>query len=120
MSAAENVLGLFARRWLADFAIALGILIGLAIAASAYLRAYDDGGGVGKFYRGSFDIAVMDACGKGFVHVADKSEIRGLAEFLDVRSKTFDCRAIPDHVDTAAPDVFQATSRYLMKSAALF
>ncbi len=108
-----------ARRWGADAAIALALLIGCAYAATAYSRAYDDGGGIGQFYRGSFDVAVMDACGKGFVRVANPVEVRGLAEFLDLRSKTFDCRSIPIEVRTAPPDLFQAMSRYMMKSAAV-
>src|SRR4029077_11249937 len=62
----------------------------------------------------------MDACGKGFVRVANPVEVRGLAEFLDLRSKTFDCRSIRDEVRTAPPDLFQAMSRYLMKSAAVW
>ena len=107
-----------ARCWGADAAIVLALLIGCAYAANAYLRAYNDGGGVGQFYRGSFDVAVMDACGKGFVRVANPVEVRGLAEFLDLRSTTFDCRSIPDAVRTAPPDLFQAMSRYMMKSAA--
>jgi len=53
-----------ARCWGADAAIVLALLIGCAYAANAYLRAYNDGGGVGQFYRGSFDVAVMDGIRK--------------------------------------------------------
>jgi hypothetical protein len=119
MTADRERSAVLARRWGPDAAIALALLIGSAYAATAYLRAYDNGGGVGQFYRGSFDVAVMDACGKRFVRVASPVEVRGLAEFLDLRSKTFDCRSIPDEVRTAPPDLFQAMSRYMMKSAAV-
>lgn len=109
-----------ARGWAVDAVIVVSILIGSAWAATAYLRVYDAGGGTRHFYQRFFDVAVMDACGKGFVHVANQSEIHGLAEFLEVRSESFNCRSIPDDVRTTSPDLFQASSRYLMKSAALF
>ena len=120
---AAAVAGALARRarpWATDALVALSILIGSAWAATAYLRAYDAGGGARHFYQGLFDVAVMDACGKGFVRPADQSEIRGLVEFLDVRSESFNCGSIPDNVQTASPVLFQTTSRYLMKAAALF
>jgi hypothetical protein len=61
----------------------------------------------------------MDACGKKFVRVANPPAVPGLAQFLDFRSKTFDCRSIPDDLRTAPPDLFQGMSRYMLKSAAL-
>jgi hypothetical protein len=78
----------------------MGLFVTAAVIGAIYVSTW---GGLPEFWQQVFGPAVMTACGRGYTNPM-MSEVPGLADFLYLRSESFDCAAIPDNVTLLPQD----------------
>lgn len=99
------------RRFAAECAIAMVLLIGSGWWAAQFWNTWTARGGQPVFYQSYFEPAVMVACGKGFV--ASLHQPQSLQAFLSLRRDTFDCRDLPDDLKAGREYLYQEAWIYL-------
>lgn len=100
--------------WLSCAVFAAGYVV-----AAWYVPFFSRHGGQPQFYQQSFDAAVLEACGRGFRHVARLDDVPSLASFLRLQQDGFDCGSLPERVATAEPELLQRASRYLLAAVSV-
>jgi hypothetical protein len=103
--------------WLADAIItAVLLLSGYIIGARAQAPA---GAGQPQENQPSYDVAIMQACGRGFQGVAYWDVLPPLKAFLDGQAATFNCADLPANWPARNPSLAERGSRYLLGAVAL-
>ena len=99
------------RPWRVELAILLVLLVGSGVWATHFWNRWTARGGQPAFYQTYFEPAVMIACGRGFV--ISKHQPKPLEDFLFLRTDSFKCADLPEHLELDPDHVYQGAWLYL-------
>ena len=99
------------REWRVELAIVVALLLASGAWATHFWNRWTARGGQPVFYQTYFEPAVMIACGRGFV--ISRHQPKPLEDFLFLRTDTFNCADLPEHLELDPDHVYQAAWLYL-------